>query len=204
MRLFLPINGNKRFSELCLQYPDNLGYIVGPSYYQKPRFEIEFVADNDAFRCWRDKLPFDIEGWMAMIRKIEKSGLKPLWVAIPDSVADRDGTLRNWEKFSPMITDYPKAFVLQDGMKIGDVPKTDIYFIGGSTEFKWTTAHFWIKHLPRVHIGRVRTRRLPYCEKIGAESCDGSGWLRDTVKGSAFQQLEAWVMKLNTQYELKI
>jgi len=201
VRLFLPINGNKRFTALCREHPNNLGYIIGPSYYQKPKEGIAFVADNDAFKYWRDKRPFEEAEWFGMIGKIYKSGLEPLWIVIPDSVCDRDGTLRNWEKFSPMITGYQKAFVLQDGMKIGDVPEADVYFVGGSTEFKWSTAHYWIKHLPRVHVGRVRSRRLLYCEKIGAESCDGSGWLRETVNGRPFKQMEAWLEKCNVQHE---
>lgn len=201
MKLYLPINGNRRYSELCHQYPDNLGHIIGPSYYQKPRRSISFVADNDAFKYWKEKRPFGETEWMAMLSRIEKSGMSPDWVVVPDSVCDRDGTLRNWEKYAPMVSGYTKAFVLQDGMKIGDVPKADVYFVGGSTEFKWSTAHFWTKHLPRVHIGRVRTRRLGYCEMIGAESCDGSGWLRETVNGSPFKQMEAWLEKCNVQHE---
>ena len=108
MRLFLPINGNKRFTALCREYPNNLGYIIGPSYYQKPKEGIAFVADNDAFKYWREKCPFGVSEWTDMIGKIDKSGLNPLWVVIPDSVCDRDGTLKNWEKFSPMINGYKR------------------------------------------------------------------------------------------------
>lgn len=201
MRLFVPINGNKEYKALCLEYPNKLGYIIGPSYYQRPKPGIEFVLDNDAFLCWREKREFDVDAWQKMIWKVEKTRLLPQWIVVPDVVCDRDGTLRNWEKYSPMIKDHSKAFVLQDGIAIGDLPEADIYFVGGSTEFKWRTAHFWCKHLPRVHVGRVRTRRIHHCERIGAESCDGSGWLRDTVRGSAYQQLEAWTRELNIQYE---
>lgn len=201
MRLFLPISGNKRYRELCEAHPKSLGYIIGPSYYQRPKPGIDFVLDNDAFKCWKEKREFDAAAWMKMIGKIERSGMFPRWVVVPDVVCDRDGTLRNWERHSPLVANFPRAFVLQDGIKLSDLPEAEVYFVGGSTQFKWSTAHFWCKHLSRVHVGRVRSRRLYHCERIGAESCDGSGWLRESVLGRPFRQLEAWLEGCNFQYE---
>lgn len=202
MRVFLPISGNKPYEKLCREYPSNLGYIIGPSYYQKPKSGIPFVLDNDAFKCWKENTDFNELAWFKMLKRIELSGQSPLWIVVPDAVCNRDKTLRNWEKYNAVYPEFPKAFVLQDGMTMGDVPKADIYFVGGSTEFKWSTAHVWCKHLPRVHVGRVRSRRLEHCERIGAESCDGSGWLRETVNGRPFRQLQAWLEGCNFQYEM--
>lgn len=108
--------------------------------------------------------------------------------------------LKAWENYSDMIK-WPKAFVLQDGISIREVPNADLYFVGGSDEFKWSTSQYWCDNLPRVHIGRVRTKKLDYCERIGAESCDGSGWLRETVLGRPFRQLEAWLMNEHTRQQ---
>lgn len=202
MRVFVPINGNKKCYQLAKDNPERLGYIISPSYYLRPKDGVPFILDNDAFGCWKRGTEFDENAWNSMNRKVEHSGRIPEWAIVPDVVCDREGTLRNWERYEGIIH-WPKAFVLQDGMTLGDVPKADVYFVGGSDHFKWGTAKHWCDNLPRVHIGRVRSRRLHYCDGIGAESCDGSGWLRETVNGRPFRQLEAWVLKCNHQYEIK-
>lgn len=206
MRLLVPINGNAPYTALCKQYADRLGYIIGPSYYQRPRFGIPFALDNDAFRYFKNGQAFNLTPWLEMLTRISKLKLDPLWVVVPDVVGNAKATLDNWYKFNhiPYELGFRRAFVLQDGMTLGMVPLADVYFVGGSTQFKWSTAHVWCKHLHHVHVGRVRTRRLPYCEKIGAESCDGSGWLRDTTKGRAFRKLEAWLERCNHQYEFAL
>lgn len=194
MRVFVPINGNKHYNRLATENPTRLGHIISPSYFQKPKAGIPFVLDNDAFGCWRRGTKFDEAAWFRMIEKVQSTQLNPEWCIIPDVVCDKWGTLNAWEKYQSSIPQWPKAFVLQDGMNLSDLPETDIYFVGGSDHFKWSTAKYWCSKLPRVHVGRVRTKRLAYCEKIGAESCDGSGWLRETVLGRPFRQLEAWLM----------
>lgn len=203
MRVYVPINGNKKFRVLCEENPERLGYIISPSYYLKPKPNIPFILDNDAFGCWKRETQFDHKAWFKMLSKVALSGHQPEWTIIPDVVCDRDGTLKNWEIYEKHV-DGPKAFVLQDGMVIGDVPKADVYFVGGSDGFKWVTAKYWCGNLPRVHVGRVRSKKLHYCEKIGAESCDGSGWMRETVNGRPYRQLEAWVLNCNHQYDLAI
>jgi hypothetical protein len=47
----------------------------------------------------------------------------------------------------------------------------------------WSTGREWTKHFPRVHVGRVNSRRLlEQAESAGAESCDGTGWFRDPTR----------------------
>lgn len=200
MRVFVPINGNKKYTELARANPERLGHIISPSYYLKPKEGIPFVLDNDAFGCWKRGESFDSSAWFDMIEKINRTGMNPEWCIIPDVVCDKNGTLKAWENYSDMIK-WPKAFVLQDGISIREVPNADLYFVGGSDEFKWSTSKYWCDNLPRVHIGRVRTKKLAYCERIGAESCDGSGWLRETVLGRPFRLLEAWLMNQHTRQQ---
>lgn len=203
MRVYVPINGNKKFAWLAREKPDRLGFIISPSYYLNPKWGIPFVLDNDAFGCWRRGEPFNETAWRKMIDKVLKTGMCPSWCVIPDVVCSKEGTLKAWEKYKNSIPDWPKAFVLQDGMCLEDVPEAQVYFVGGSDSFKWHTAKYWCENLPRVHIGRVRSRKLAYCDKIGAESCDGSGWLRESVHGRPFRQLEAWLDNQHTrQYDL--
>lgn len=201
MRTYVPINGNKAFDNLAREHPDRLGHIISPSYYQKPKKGIPFILDNDAFGCWRDKKPFDSKAWITMLKRVEDTGLEPEWVIIPDVVCDKDATLSSWW-FYRQFTSWSRAFVLQDGITLEELPDADIYFLGGSTDFKWSTARYWCEKLPRVHIGRVRSMKIHFCERIGAESCDGSGWLREGTTGRPFKQLEAWAKKLNHQHYL--
>lgn len=203
MRVYVPINGNKKYTELARKNPTRLGHIISPSYYLRPKEGVPFVLENDAFGCWKKGIEFDSVSWLKMVDKIHTLNATPEWCIIPDVVCSKEGTLESWEKYKNSIPDWPKAFVLQDGMSLEYVPVADVYFVGGSTSFKWTTARHWCQNLPRVHVGRVRSRKLAYTEKIGAESCDGSGWLRETVHGKPFRQLEAWLDNQHTrQYDL--
>lgn len=204
MRVFVPISGNRVFNDLARNHPERLGHIISPSYYIRPKHGISFVLDNGAFGCWKQGTQFDELAWRKTIDKIVDSGICPEWCVIPDVVCNKQRTLEFWYKYSTLTPEWPKAFVLQDGMDMQDIPEADVYFVGGSNAFKWSTARFWCMHLKRVHIGRVRHRKLHYCESIGAESCDGSGWLRETVLGRPFKQLEAWVLKCNHQYEMAL
>src|SRR5512139_4171565 len=90
MRVFLPISGNKPYENLCRRHEDRLGYIIGPSYYQKPKFGIPFVLDNDAFKYWKEGTNFKESEWFKMLRKVSMTNLMPLWVVVPDAVCNRD------------------------------------------------------------------------------------------------------------------
>jgi hypothetical protein len=103
-----------------------------------------------------------------------------LWVAVPDVVGDRAGTLLKWAEWEPVLRPYgwPLAFVVQDGMTTNDVPAgADVIFVGGSTKWKRRTLGMWCDGFKRVHIGRVNSERFLWiCTEYGAESVDGTGW----------------------------
>ena len=86
----------------------------------------------------------------------------------------------------------PLAFAAQDGMTPADVPNNaDVVFIGGTTSWKWRNLLSWTVAFPRVHVGRVNSRRLlEQAETAGAESCDGTGWFRDPTRTA---ELEAYL-----------
>lgn len=137
--------------------------------------------DNDAFRTWKGGRPFDDVVFFKALERAWSEITTPMWVLVPDVVADRDGTLRNFDRYSGKIRamGFRIAFAVQDGMTLGDVPDVDAVFVGGTTEWKWRTAAMWCQQYP-THIGRVNSLRL-LCEaeRIGAKSTDGSGWFRD-------------------------
>jgi hypothetical protein len=193
------------FFKLCRQYPDKLGWLLSPKNWARPRDFIQFALDNDAYTQWLNNEPFDLVTWDELLSKVRACGFKPLWVAVPDFVANREETLRRWKQYSPVakIYGWPLAFVVQDGMTPRDIPRdADLIFIGGTTQWKWRTLPTWTAAFPRVHVGRVRTRMLIRCEELGAESVDGTGWFRESITGRPFRQLEAWLMEANVQTNL--
>jgi hypothetical protein len=107
---------------------------------------------------------------------------KPRWVLCPDEVGDRERTLWLWSQFAPRLRRYgwPLAFACQDGMTPKDVPRgAEVAFLGGKTQWKWRNVAFFAASLPRIHVGRVNmAHRLEYCERLGVESVDGTGYFR--------------------------
>lgn len=155
-----------------------------------------YALDNDAWGCFLKSLPFNETAWLRMLDKVPASQ-PPLWALVPDVVADKDKTLDAWAKHLPSVAGrgWPLAFAVQNGMSPIDVPiEADVVFIGGTTEWKWSTVKLWVDNFPRVHIGRVNgARRLWIAQRIGAESCDGSGYFRATTNGLEARKLKAWL-----------
>lgn len=179
-------------------YPGKVGHLYSPRPNRNPpgpfNFrQFRFAFDNGAFAAG-DKWTED--GWLAMLEWGKLSGQEPLWSLVPDVVGDRDGTLAKWAQYAPVVKRYgwPLAFAAQDGMVPADVPSdADVIFIGGSTEWKWNNVALWCSTFQRVHVGRVNTyRHLWKCHDAGAESCDGTGWMRD-VGGRQYRGLEAYL-----------
>lgn len=54
-----------------------------------------------------------------------------------------------------------------------------VLFLGGSTRWKWASIGRWASLGRRLHVGRVNGYPwLWRALEAGAESCDGTGWLR--------------------------
>lgn len=177
-------------------YKGKIGRLIGPSRYRRHMVKpwMPYALDNDAFKAWTDHLPWDEAKWIEMIKDIQLLCVEPLWVLVPDTVADKQSTLCKWEKYSPLIR-WKKAFAVQDGMTPDDVPNdADVVFVGGTTEWKWRNLPVWTNHFKRVHVGRCNELyRLQRCEELGVESVDGSGWFREGESDRRFHALKAWV-----------
>lgn len=189
-------HSSKEFLDYVHEHKGKLGWIMGPTFWKKPRIGIPFALDNDAFIAWKTGTQWNESAWLKMIDKIKDSGQKPRWILAPDKVGDRWGTISLWHKYLPILrqTGWELAFAVQDHMQICDVPYgAVVVFVGGTTHWKWRTARMWCQHFPRVHIGRVRTKKLQLAEEMGAESVDGSGFLRETFNGATALTLRAFV-----------
>lgn len=184
---------------LAGKYPGRMGWLVGPKAMSKTKFRnwMPFALDNDAFSAWTTQTDWDESRWFNMLEQIKLMRLPPLWAVVPDVVGDCEKTLERWHTYAPILDKYgfKKAFAVQDGMTPGRIPTgVDVIFVGGTTQWKWQTAKRWADTQYPVHIGRVNSvEKLTYCEEIGVQSVDGTGWLKDTETGRKAKLLNRWL-----------
>lgn len=175
-------NTGKLVLELAERFPGRVGHLIGPGGWRKTPEMIPFALDNGAFGCWTAREPFDSEAFYELLDRVKASGREPLWVAVPDVVADRLGTIASWKEHYDRVSRYgwPLAFVVQDGMRRECVPaKADVVFVGGTLAWKWGMVPAFAAWFRRVHVGRVNSpKKLWQLESLGVESCDGTGWVR--------------------------
>lgn len=181
------------------KYPGSVGVLIGPSYGKKVPIDpwMPFVLDNDAFTCWRDNRPWDVEAWRKMLAWVRMTGQTPLWAAVPDVVANREQTIKNWSIYVDeiLLLGWNAAFCVQDGMTPNDVPSdASVIFVGGSDRWKFPNLKVWTDNFPRVHCARVNApRMIEACEKLGCESVDGTGWFRDPSRPDKVPALKRFI-----------
>jgi hypothetical protein len=137
---------------------------------------LPFAADNGCFNG------LDEPAYRAMLGKVAGQG--PLWVTVPDVVADAGATAALFERWAPVVEGYglPLAYVAQDGLVADAVPWGCIrcLFIGGSTGWKLgaDAAQLVLEAKRRgllVHVGRVNSfERMARFAALGADTFDGS------------------------------
>jgi len=179
MLVMVANNTGVKVGYLAGKFKGKIGHLYSPGAQTGPYEFLAFGLDNGAFGHDDD---WDEDGWIELLDWALLGGQRPLWCLVPDMVGNRAETLRRWESYSPIALKYgwPLAFAVQDGMTPKDVPdNASVVFVGGSTKWKWQTMAMWCREFRRVHIGRVNTyRRLWDCHDAGAESVDGTGWMR--------------------------
>lgn len=142
---------------------------------------IVWAADNRAYSGW------DEDAFVRMLDHLEGvPGCK--FLAAPDVVADSEMTLERFRGWLPELAGrgLPLALVAQDGLKVDEVPWSDIaaLFVGGSTLWKLGQEAELLVHAAKerglwVHMGRVNTLgRIAYARALGCDSVDGSKWSR--------------------------
>lgn len=156
-----------------------------------------FALDNDAFTAWQKQHEWSESAWLSMMHAVASMPQLPLWALVPDVVADRAATLRRWQQYNSVVREFgfTPAFAVQDGMSEADIPPdAEVLFIGGTTEWKWQHLPRWCNLGRRVHVGRCNSlRRLLWCEHLGVESLDGTGWFRGTETSPQATALIRWV-----------
>lgn len=175
---------NRIWSYWAGRHPGSVGVLISPSYMKKVPidFYMPFGLDNDAYTCFKKNKPWDVEAWRNMISYIRLFQIKPLWAIVPDVVANREATMKNWNIYRGEIANagWPAAFCVQDGMGISDVPiDADVIFVGGTDAWKFPNLKMWTDNFSHVHCGRVNSiRMIERCEQLGCKSVDGTGWFR--------------------------
>jgi hypothetical protein len=184
-------------------FPDRLAHLHSCERLAEPKRNIPWALDNGVFGAFTSGREWSEEPFYSFLDAY--SSWKPIWAVVPDWVGDKERTLILWEKHSPALKAFgvPLAFAAQDGMTPDDVPMdAEIVFVGGSTSWKWKSLSIWTKNFPRVHVGRVNSRRLlEMAEENGAESCDGTGWFRDPKRT---QELEDYLKSTKQQPQLAL
>jgi hypothetical protein len=182
VRILVSNNSGKEARALANAFPTRIGHLYSPGAFRGPFAEFPYAIDNGAFPAWSRGEAFDADAFRRLLDRVSRAPIAPLWVAVPDVVANREQTLDAWRAWRVEVAAYgwPLAFVVQDGMTAGDVPPdAAVVFVGGSTRWKWDTVAMWCAAFPRVHVGRVNMERLLWqIHRAGAESCDGTGWFR--------------------------
>ena len=181
------------------KFPGSVGVMTAPSYGAKVPLDpwMPFVLDNDAFTCWRDNKPWVEDAWFGFINRIKATGMRPVWCAVPDVVADRERTIANWPRYVGEVKrrGWDAAFCVQDGMTEGDVPDdADVVFVGGSDAWKFPNLRRWVDNYSRVHCARVNSpAMIERCEELGCESVDGTGWFRDPSRQDKVPMLRRFI-----------
>jgi len=179
----MPSNNRGMFvGWLAGRFPGRIAHLYSPGGMAQLFKWMPFALDNGRFAVWASGKQWDEAAWIAMLDRVIGSGHAPSWVLVPDRVGDRDETLREWDRWYPRLQQYgwPLAIAVQDGMESKDIPiEAAVVFVGGTTAWKRATLYDWCDNHKRVHVGRINTDKwLWECHEAGAESCDGTGWLR--------------------------
>lgn len=162
--------------------------------YRAVRPDAPFAIDNGAFTR------FDTAGFRSLLERERERRDLCRFVAVPDVIAagrageplgDAALTLDLFharKELWPWLAGWPLAYVAQDGAEALPVPWHAIraLFVGGSTAWKeGPRAAALVKAAKMrglwVHIGRINSPgRWDHFERLGADSCDGSGLARTT------------------------
>lgn len=154
-----------------------------------------YVIDNGAWSCHVAGVEWDERPLRQLLERLS-DGPAPEWGVLPDIIGAGEESLArsiSWHGEHPELERIPWLLAVQDGMTVESVRGAVLdrglagIFVGGSTPWKWATAHQWaelgMELGVRVHVGRVNTlRRAELCRDLGVSSIDGSCVTRFAIK----------------------
>jgi hypothetical protein len=183
MQIMLSNNTGKKVRALWAKYPTRFACLFGIDGWRN--VDMPYALDNGRYAATTKGKDWEVDKFRLLLDKAAAHKKPPIFVVVPDVVADREATLAEWDTWTDGAHWFKRykfklAFVVQDGMAPEDVPPSaEWVFIGGSP--KWKRANIWrfCNKFENVHVGGVNSpRTLWVCHKSGAKSIDGTGWFR--------------------------
>lgn len=158
-------------------HPDLVcGQLITPLTGYKNAGE-EFAIDNGCY------IGFNQNKFNRILAREKENKHRCLFVTVPDVVGNARRTLEIWKYRHRILSGWPLALVMQNGMEDIDIPWNELsaIFMGGNDPWKDSktavdivkTAKILGKH---AHVGRVNSpKRFKLYRDAGADTCDGSG-----------------------------
>jgi hypothetical protein len=181
-------NTGKVVKDLFKKHPERIALLLNPHCIRPGQFQYRYAIDNAAFNRFDE---------LAYFKMLDRSTQfqPPMFVVCPDVVGCHDRTFALWLYYSPILRErygYKLAFVAQDGCEPDLIPDdVDWIFVGGKDPWKMDNIHRFVGLGKPVHVGRVNSKsRLKYCEDLGVDSVDGTGWMR--ARDKKFYDLLDW------------
>lgn len=184
MKLYQGNNTGKKSVSVCQEH--GIGIFLCADYRNPDRFRY-YAVDNGAFSAWINGTEWSGIKFLELLNKVGRAQRPPDFVIVPDKVAagleSLEWSLEWRDKLPDIGTRYYLA--VQDGMKKQDlknvISKFDGLFVGGTMDWKLTTAQEWVElaheHRKPCHIGRIGTwERIVWAATIGADSIDSTSW----------------------------
>jgi hypothetical protein len=162
-----------------------IGLLLGPGTNWMHPCGMSYACDNGVYAAWMKGRNWDQgmhDAYIHMLNRLPM-GNNPLWVLLPDAVADWERTVELAKEYSPYLRRraLQVAIALQDGCDFNEALQfaPDCVFVAGSTEWKLQNilpaCNFFKPMEISVHVGRVNSvERLCYCMRCGADSSDGT------------------------------
>ena len=189
MKIYTGTCGGKKL-DLLKKY--DLGIMVSGDKLSSDFSSFPCAIDNGAFEAWRRGMPWSGDRFLSLLNKYWDSGITADFVVAPDIVAGGCDSLELSLSWFPRLRPAKIALAVQDGMTVQTIREIggkylrliDVIFVGGTKEWKWSTAKEWVDFAhadgKKCHIARCGTlEKLRYAQKIGADSVDSTSFVRN-------------------------
>lgn len=171
----------------------NLGWMMSPDGWRKPvrdGYQMPYALDNGLYHPFGQpaKPPSAIGHFYGLLAKAAEYHT-PLFAVAPDVPYHGHDSLKRSIIHIGFMRELGYggdiALAVQDGMSFDviDDDRWGAVFIGGSTDWKWSTMEEWSQRGRQlgkwVHVARVNTQdRIRQCVDAGVDSADGTGIFR--------------------------
>ncbi len=91
---------------LAGKYPGKIGWLMSPGGFKEPRAWLPYAIDNGKFATWNTGEDWNEQTFFDLLDRCKLSRYKPMWVCVPDEVADKDKTLWLWNQYERRVRKY--------------------------------------------------------------------------------------------------